>query len=105
MSSEIYIYNISCVETDLSGMELIVFAACDTANPTAAHNLVDASIMAGADCAIGFNAEIYPTETNDWVDAFLEARFNQGKSIHDSINDANEIAERLENIVYVAYGN
>ena len=67
--------------------------------------LVDASIMAGADCAIGFKDEILPKDANDWLDAFLEAHFIQGKNIEKSIDAANKEVDILSDIVYVAYGN
>ena len=103
MISSIYSYNTSTAYTDLSNMELVIYAACDTAYPGSAHNLVDASVMAGADCAVGFKDKIWPAETNTWVDAILEARYNQGLSVAESVYEANQIERRLQSIFYVSY--
>ena len=81
-------------------MQLAIFAACKTADLSSNNNLVDASVAAGAEHAIGFTDEVWPTEVNHWVELFLEARYSMGLNVAYACAYASNQETRLRLLVY-----
>ena len=82
------IYNGSAL-VDLSSLELAIFAGCNTAqNTDTGRNLVDASVNAGAGCAIGFNDTVDCYDANEWVERFFYYHYYLGLNVTVSCDSA-----------------
>lgn len=89
-ATRIYSYDLKSM--DLSNIEIAVFAACHSAeNRDTGNNLIDASVAAGAQCAIGFRETVNTYEANYWVQNFFYY-YAQGYKIDAAAKMATEKA-------------
>ena len=72
-------------------------------NTDSGRNLVDASVNAGANYAIGFNDTIYCTETNNWVRYFFYYHYVAGYSVEYSCTKATNDVIGITGKYYIAH--
>lgn len=72
---------------DFSKCELILYIGCKTAfggnNTNSSKNLITASVICGADCAVGFEDNIKCEPSNYWMEEFTIA-YSNGVSVHEA---------------------
>jgi len=101
-SDQIYDNNQALV--DFSSVELVIYSSCYSGmNSNTGKNLVDASVNAGADCAIGFKDTINASWSDIWLDIFFEYRYNHGYSIDEAADEATSSVCGFSNKVYILH--
>ena len=96
LTSDIYNYNTETVQFDLNGCDLVVLIGCSTAADEDHHSIADAVVKAGAGSAIGFEETLNAAQADTWMEAFLEAYYNE-----DNLLTYKNVGASIEKALYV----
>ena len=110
--------NVFLFNMNWSDVKLVVFAGCDTAkgfgitdsgltDPNDAANIAQEAYLRGADCAIGWDFEVYANSLGPWCENFNLA-LAEGKTVNEAIayaNSDNYIWNSVKNVRVYGNGN